>query len=593
MAQITVQDTSKVFQIRKFLGLNESPDGDTQLKMGEASELRNWQITPNYHLRIRPGTRTKYRFSGPVQGLWSGYVGGREVMLCAADGGIWDLTGGAMRRIGDCWDDKTEFFGFGNKVYILNGHEYLFWDGDGYVDTVAGYVPLVISAAKPSGDGTTVESVNRLTGKRRIRYSPDGEAKDYLLPEQGLLAVDWVKVEGVETTAYTVDLTAGKVTFITAPKAGQNAVEIQYTMPNSLRADIESMRHWEFYNGAAETRVFLYGNGTAKAYYCGVTQNAQASAEYFPDLYEIQVGDLNSPLTGMVKHYDRLLAFKTDGAHVIEYSAVTLADGSIVPGFYQAPLNREIGNDAVGQVRLVYNFPRTVFAGALYDWKLASSSVRDERNARMISQRVQQSMEAADMEKVFTFDNDRTQEYMVFLNDEAGTVIVHRYIGDVWYKYTNFPVVSACHHKDHAYFGTSDGRVMMLDEEVRSDDGQPIDAMYVTGAMDFGADYRRKHSSVIWVSLKPTANARVEVTARSDRRSDYIDKVVSTSLFDYSSVDYGHWTYQVNSQPQMERLKLKVKKFVWYKLIIKSKSVSSTATVLSADMRVRYTGYVK
>ena len=79
MAQIVVQDTSKVVQIKKFLGLNESPDGDTQLKMGEASEMRNWQITPNYHLRIRPGTRTKHWFSGPIRGLWSGYVGGREV----------------------------------------------------------------------------------------------------------------------------------------------------------------------------------------------------------------------------------------------------------------------------------------------------------------------------------------------------------------------------------------------------------------------------------------------------------------------------------------------------------------------------------
>lgn len=593
MAQITVQDNSKVFQIQKFLGLNESPDGDTQLKLGEAAECCNWQITPSFHLKIRPGTKTLHQFNGPVRGLWSGWVNGEQVMLCAADGGIWELTDTEKRKIGDCWDDETQFFGFENKVYILNGHEYLYWDGDGYVDTVNGYIPLIVSAASPKGGGTAVENINRLTGKRRVRFSPDGEAVDYYLPETGMLGIDYVTADGAEVLDYTADLELGKVTFQTAPPAGQNTVEIQYTMPNPLRADIESMRYWEFFNGATESRVFLYGNGTAKAYYCGVTQNAKASAEYFPDLYEIMVGDENTPLTGMIKHYDRLLAFKPDGASAIEYSTLTLEDGSLIPGFYQTPLNREIGNDAPGQVRLVYNYPRSVFAGGLYDWKLTSSTVRDERNAKLVSQRVRASMESADARKVFTFDDDRAQEYYVFLGDEAGTALVHRYIGDVWYKYTNMPVTCGCRHKENAYFGTSTGRVMVLDEEVRNDDGAPIDALYMTGSMDFGKDYQRKHSSVVWVSLKPTANARVEVTARTDRRSDYIDKVVSTSLFSYRNLDYSHWSYQTNSQPQMERLKLKVKKFVFYKLIIKSRSVASTATVLSADLRVRYTGYVK
>ena len=87
MAQITVQDNSKVFQIQKFLGLNESPDGDTQLKLGEAAECCNWQITPSFHLKIRPGTKTLHQFNGPVRGLWSGWVNGEQVMLCAADGG--------------------------------------------------------------------------------------------------------------------------------------------------------------------------------------------------------------------------------------------------------------------------------------------------------------------------------------------------------------------------------------------------------------------------------------------------------------------------------------------------------------------------
>ena len=103
----------------------------------------------------------------------------------------------------------------------------------------------------------------------------------------------------------------------------------------------------------------------------------------------------------------------------------------------------------------------------------------------------------------------------------------------------------------------------------------------------------RKHSSVIWVSMQPTSNANLLVTARSDRRSDYMDKVISQNLSTFWNADFGNWSFLTNRTPQMERLKLKVKKFVYYQLILKSNYRASDATVLAVDMRVRHTGYVK
>ena len=40
-------------------------------------------------------------------------------------------------------------------------------------------------------------------------------------------------------------------------------------------------------------------------------------------------------------------------------------------------------------------------------------------------------------------------------------------------------------------------------------------------------------------------------------------------------------------------MRLKVKKFTFYKLIFSSRSISATATILAADFQVRYTGNVK
>lgn len=593
MANIVVNDNSKMFQIQRFLGLNENMDGDTQLKLGEASNIENFKVTQQYHLQGRPGTRAIKTFEGSVRGLWSGYVAGRECMLCAADGAVWDLSNETARRIGDIYDDETTFFGFNGKVYILNGHEYLFWDGEGYVDVVQGYVPLVATAVSPAGGGTTLENINLLTGKRRIQFSADGSSTEYVLPEKNLLSVEKITTYGSETPNYTADLESGKVTFETAPEEGSANVEIIYSVKNILRSQVESMRFCESFNGATETRIFLYGNGTAKTIYCGVTTEGLASAEYFPDLYEITVGDANTPITGMVKHYDRLLTFKPDGAFATNYSAVTLPDGTVTAGFYTVPLNREIGNEAVGQVRLVYNYPRTMYHGSLYDWKMTSSTVRDERNAKLISERVKETLSHADTKKCAIFDDDGEHEYYVFLNDAKGTALVHQYIENVWYKYTNLPVKYGIRFRDKVYFGMSDGRVCLFSSDESSDDGVLIPAVYESGNMDFGVDFKRKHSSVVLVSLKPDANARITVTAKSDRRGEYAEKTVVAKTAGFDAVDFGNWSFQTNYAPKMTRIKLKVKKFVYYKLILKNNSVSSKTSVLGVDIKTRYTGYVK
>lgn len=594
MAKIQPADDTKVYRIQKFLGLNESSDGDTQLKLGEASEMRNWQVTPQFHLRVRPGYDLLKQFSGPVRGMWTGYVAGELKALCVADGGIWELNRHPVRRIGDIWDAPTTMFGFGNKVYFLNGHEYLVWDGEGYVDTVSGYVPLVTTAIAPGGGGTAVENANRLTGRRRCRFSADGEATEYHLPEKNLLAVEKVVIAEKDVTGWTVDRETGVITFEKAPEAGNSNVEVWYCVPNDLRAQVEAMRFAEQFNGAADTRVFLYGDGSAKAIYCGVTEDGTVSAEYFPDLYEVLLGSENAPLTGMIKYYDRLLSFKADGgAFATKYEITTLADGSVIPGFMTVSVNREIGNLAMGQVRLVKNVPRTIFNGNVYDWTIANYATRDERNAKLISQRVQATMETADPDKVFCFDDDTKQEYYIFLNDDRGTALIHNYEIDVWYTYTDLPVVGASRFGDSLYFGFSDGRVVKFSEDFPNDHGQAIDAYFASGNMSFDRDYMRKHSSVVWVSVKPTANANLLVTARSDRRSDHMDKAVTMSLSTFLSADFGRWSFLTDRAPQMERMKLKVKKFVYYQLILKSNYRASDATVLGVDFRVRYTGYVK
>ena len=58
MASIGAATSEKIFQLKQFYGLNENPDGDTKLKLGEAAAMKNWRVTRDGNLQSRPGTLT-------------------------------------------------------------------------------------------------------------------------------------------------------------------------------------------------------------------------------------------------------------------------------------------------------------------------------------------------------------------------------------------------------------------------------------------------------------------------------------------------------------------------------------------------------
>ena len=590
-----VGDNTRMFRISKWRGINENADGDTKLKYGEAAEMRNFRITRDGNLQIRPGTRTILSFDGRVQGMFSGLVGDREICVCAAGGFLWETDYAARTAVclGALNDAHTEFFGFSRKLYILNGSQYLVWDGTGQVQPVSGYRPLVSVTNAPSGGGVLLEQVNRLTGARRARFSPDGSSYIYMLPEQNLASIDYVLslATGEAITGWQGDTEAGIITFALPPETGVNSLEIGWTAAASDRASVEAMRFSEYYSGTTDNRVFLYGDGSNRSFYSGLNYEGQPTAEYFPELNVLDAGSANSPITAMIRHHSRLLVFKTEGSYSTQFSNITLEDGSVTPAFYTYPVNREIGNRAPGQVRLVENNPRSLHGAAVYEWKTSSGNIAyDERSAGLISSRVGNTLGSFDFERCFCFDDETRQTYYIVCDGKA---VCHNYDEDAWFIYTDFSAVCMNEFRGQLYLGTADGRIVHLSREHYSDDGRAIDAYWRSGSMTFEKQWQRKYSAVLFVTIKPESNARVTVTAMSNRKSDYPDKVVASGLASYNHVDFNHWSFATNRKPQVARLKLKVKKVSFYQLIFESRSASSTATILSTDIAVRYTGNVK
>lgn len=606
MAQIRAAGEQTVFHVERWLGLNESPDGDTTLKNGELSVCQNFRVTREGHLKIRSGSRTVCdlhaawaasstadKASDPTLcGLWHGQVGHGSHLLAHYGGLLLDVTSGSVREVGCCTQDKTTFFGFSQKVYLLNGHEYLCWDGgaESTFEEVIGYVPTVATATPPAGGGTLLENVNRLNGFRRQKFSPDGAAKDFQLAET---EVDEVIAVSGTTIAYTLDKAAGKVSFSSAPVKGTNTVSITYRKGEGKRAEVTAMRFSELYNGATDARVFLYGDGSNRLLYSGLTDVGTASAEYFPDLYELRAGEENTPVTAAIRHYGRLLVFKTDSAWSVQYDVLTTALDQTIPALYVTPLHRQIGNLAPGQAVVVENNPVTFDNVSVYEWRSTSSggaSTDTERNVKRISERVESSLSTFDGSKALFFNHKEKSELYVACNGEA---LVYNYGIDTWYRYTDFPAAAFAAIEGVLHYATANGLLRRVSSEYRSDDGAEIDSLAATGSMDFGKEWLRKYMSVFYVAVKPESGARVIMTVESNRKSDYAEKVVAASLSTFSHLDFNHVSFATNRKPQVERIKLKVKKATFVKLVFKSRSASATATILSVAARLRYTGYVK
>lgn len=729
MAKISGGSDEKVFRIQSFLGLNESPDGDTKLKLGEAAAMRNFKITRDGSLQKRPGLMSvgnvsytysaeeglasgsfaytsdnyitvsklsinsntgslyatssyklyaeevesksvmeaayfisgtqrwvhpstvvlqsdgKYKWGfrsinvvstpkeSPVKTLWSGYIGGKYRVMCVSNGCLIEVNNGdsfVFRNLGQIGytGENLSMFGYNDKLYFsfenVSGDKkyiaYAQWSGveneyEEPIEPVYGYVPIVVisitstEGAKPFG--STLERVNLLSKERRVWLSPESTTSvSFNLPEK--CSVSYVKslVTGDVITDYTVenvtvnDRTITCVTFSTETTLiekhiGENTIEVCYSIggeafglselfPENGRIYVEQ------YNGTQDTRIFMCSDRSNKIYYSGLDYNGQPRADYFPDLNVISIGDSSDNVTGMIRHYSRLVVYKKNSTYSIQYGTISLADGTTTAAFYCTPINKRIGNEAFGQVQLVLNSPRTLHGKDLYEWKnnssYSSNLTIDERQARRISDRIYKTLATFDFSKCYCYDDNDHQEYYICYDKKA---LVHNYAVDAWYYYDNFDVTCMVNFQGNLYAGDSQGRFNLVSRANRTDNGEEITGYWESGAEPFDREFMRKYSSMLWLTLKPELRSKVQVTVETDRKSDHAKKTAASSLFTFSDADFRQWSFNTNRKPHITRLKIKAKKFAYYKLILSFSGENTTATVVAADMRIRYTGYAK
>lgn len=214
-------------------------------------------------IRTRPAMELASSFTEPVYGIF--YFD--DSMLVHSGTRLYRLRGG-VRTVLYAALSKAHSRGvvFGDKFYIMDGKNYLVYDGKTVKDVCEdAYVPTTTIARKPAGGGTRHEDINFLSDYRKNSFLADGTSKDYLLDTMSI-DTDFVPVVTVNdkkqsASDYKVDYTQGKISFTTAPAApktdGQDNVVIEFkkAVPGYKERILGSTLLQVFDN-----RVFFSGN---------------------------------------------------------------------------------------------------------------------------------------------------------------------------------------------------------------------------------------------------------------------------------------------------------------------------------------------
>lgn len=231
---------------------------------------------------------------------------------------------------------RSRFFVFKEKLYVMDGVNYLVYDGETCKDVCEdAFVPTTRNGAKPAGGGNPYQDVNLLSDYKKNSFLADGESKEYYLDAMAIDAVTEVRINGEIQGAdqYSVDTVAGKVTFKTAPSVpltdGQDNVVITYKRTVAGHRDkILKCTLVQFF----DNRIFVSGNDEYPnaVWHCNLEDPS-----YFSDLDEYGEGLYSSRVRGLVVGNNALWVFcePSDANTTIFYHTPTTDDeyGKVYP----------------------------------------------------------------------------------------------------------------------------------------------------------------------------------------------------------------------------------------------------------------------
>ena len=567
---------------------------------------KNYKDTQGSCIETRPGYRELANFMSKINGIY--FYNDKALIHAGTNLFLWENfpdtpTGTILKN--NMNDAKSSFVIFNEKLYIVDGTNYLVYDGTTLKDVSSDnpYIPTTSISRSPRGGGEAYQDVNVLQPLRKNTFVADGTSVDYYLDVTDLstVTVTDVKVDGTKKTTsdYTVRESTGDekaviVTFNTAPSAptlsGVDNVEITFskTVPGYIDRISKCTKMVVF-----DRRLFFTGNPD---YPNAIFHSQLNTPNYVSDLAYYQDGTDESDIKALVVGNNILWVFKEPSQErdtIFYHTATTDSIGKVYPNF-QGNVSTGCYSDAINYKDDIVFLSKTGLEGISSN-DIASQQLLSHKSSLVDNKLVNEN----------NFDLSMMTEWNGYL---LILVNSHIYLGDIrqlyqsvngyeyeWYYWNieNAQATILKEYKGNLYIGAEDGSIFIV--EGTNDNGEIIESYWTTPMDNFGYGnkYKTTNKRGGVAKIKTIPNGKVKVAERTNKvLVDKFIKEFASGGFDYSDIDYSNFAYTTSNTSNIV-YKIKEKKFVELQLKFYSDELDKPFGIYDAIIEAFEGGYVK
>lgn len=489
---------------------------------------------------------------------------------------------------------RSSFIIFDDKLYILDGKNYLVYDTTlKEVKNDNPFIPTTTITRSPSGGGEMNEDVNLLQPLRRNSFWADGTSTEYYLDATGIDSVTEVKINDtvVNSSNYTVDLIYGKVTFNTAPTQAITSDNVIITFSKSVQGYADRIGKCTKMV-TFDRRVFFTGNPDYPnaVFHCELN-----NPSYISDLAYYQDGTDESSIKSMVVGNNILWVFKEANQQnetIFYHTATTDSTGRVYPN-YQGNVSTGCYADAINYKDDIVFLSRNGLEGIASE-DIESRQLLSHRSSLVDNKMINENNYSESMMTEWEGYLLILVNHKIYLADMRqmyqGT-IGYEYEWYLWDLGANISYLKE--YKGKLYIGAEDGSIFVF--EGTNDNGNAI-LSYWTTPMDnftYGNLNKTTNKRGGLAKIKTIPNGVIKVAEMTNKRQD--EKLImkySATGFDFGNIDFSNFSFETTNQSYIV-YKIKEKKFVELSLKFYSDEIDKPFGIYSAILEVFTGGYVK
>jgi hypothetical protein len=579
--------------IDRFAGVDFSTH-PTKVDCRRSPAAKNMIADEAYFPVKRTGYKRLFEFGDEIYGIYRFVSDNKSEFMCHSGNKLYSIVDGVSKEVySNMAKAPSCAFTMGGKLYILDGKTYLTYDKATVrpVSEVA-FVPTTTIGALPDGGGTAFENVNLLTPKRINTFVGDGTSKAFKLDAENIDGSEvTASVNDAAVTAFTVDRTAGRVTFSTPPSNGGGLANVKIAFSKTVAGNadkINKCRFFGFYGGQNDTRVFLSGNPNEKN---TDWQSGLYEPAYFPDLGYTKVGADSSAIMGYVRQYDAQIVIKEgNGQDATQYLRTFEIDAS---GKAVYPLRQGAEGPGAVNYRCIATLEDTpLFLSSLGVFAVTGTNVGQQRSTKCVSRRINTKLLSENLKNAVACEGGGKYYLCIDKNCYVADSRQTKEDGQLeWYFWDNIPASAMCEYDGLIYFGTKDGKLMRFckpdESDAYMDDGKAIDAYWSTPFSPLGSWASYKTVLNFYPVLMPYSRSGVQVLYNTDEVLR--DRVLEENLdiFSFDTMDFSRFTFKTIATATTYSTGKRARRILLFQGVVKNDRIDEPFGLLAIRIRFR------